>query len=545
MRTRESVSDAKLRGGFYSSDLLVDLCLDRVSELIGAGEHLRALEPAAGDGAFIRGLDRHALGSRIEWCQAVELVSSEAARCAEAVADAQFVGAVANEDVLAWNERSLDRFDLALGNPPFVRYQFLPAASRQRGTVLAAQLGVPGTAVSNLWIPVFLLSLDRLVIGGAFSMILPTEFLTGVSAARVRAWLIANTSDLQIDLFAPDSFPAVLQEVLVLTGRRAEHGRRRKARVTFRDHNGGSHQWEHEVSDDAKTWTGFLLSPAKIDAFNQSSCLPSIRRLGDIARFSVSTVTGANNYFCVTDSTKDAYDLSRWALPLLPRTRYAPGLDFKPEDHAALVSGEQPAWLLSFSAGRETPTSKQNPSRYLADGELRQLHTRYKTRIRDPWYRVPVVPPGDLLMSKRSHRYPRVLLNSAGVVTTDTIYRGSVLPGTGLTGGDVAAAFHNSLTLLSVEICGRSFGGGVLELVPSEISSLAIPIGGTASQQLPNLDAASRVMTNEEELVEATDGFLREWVPEISAPTLQLIQEARLELASRRLQRAHGEFFEE
>lgn len=49
MKTREAVSQEKLRGGFYSPDVLVDLCLDRSSELLHGVDDLRVLEPAAGD----------------------------------------------------------------------------------------------------------------------------------------------------------------------------------------------------------------------------------------------------------------------------------------------------------------------------------------------------------------------------------------------------------------------------------------------------------------------------------------------------------------
>src|SRR5690606_27315951 len=87
----------------------------------------------------------------------------------------------------------------------------LPPEQLQLRRAISADLGAAGSSVSNLWIPVFLLSLSKLRDGGVFSMILPTEFLTGISANAVRNWLLANATDLTIDLFKPGSFPAVLQ----------------------------------------------------------------------------------------------------------------------------------------------------------------------------------------------------------------------------------------------------------------------------------------------------------------------------------------------
>ena len=72
---------------------------------------------------------------------------------------------------------------------------------------------------------------------------------------------------------------------------------------------------------------------------------------------------------------------------------------------------------------------------------------------------------GSLLLSKRSHRYPRMIVNQAGAYTTDTIYRGKAGAWRRVSARALSAGFHNSLTLLSAELEGRSFGGGVLELV--------------------------------------------------------------------------------
>src|SRR3712207_8200122 len=53
-----------------------------------------------------------------------------------------------------------------------------------------------------------------------YTTLFRSEFLTGISASMVRDWLLRHTEDLQIDLFPPSSFPAVLQEVVVLSGRK-------------------------------------------------------------------------------------------------------------------------------------------------------------------------------------------------------------------------------------------------------------------------------------------------------------------------------------
>lgn len=543
MRTRDEVSDEKLHGGFYSPDVLVDMCLRRAKALLRGRGGLRVLEPAAGDGAFLRGIERNGLSHDVEHVEAVELLGGEASKAEGALRSLRLPGAVLNENVLNWSQGRAADFDLVLANPPYVRFQFISEADKHRAKAISAELGTAGTSVSNLWIPVFLLAISKLRDGGVFSIILPTEFLTGISASAVRNWLLANTTDLTIDLFKPGSFPSVLQEVLVLSGRAAAHAAAAARTIDFHDHNGGTRSWSHEVSPGTGTWTNFLLTPGQNSALDAARSIVDVKRLSEVARFSVSTVTGANGYFCVDEDQAGAFGLHDWTVPLLPRSRNAEGLVFTKEEHQALVHDGQPAWLLSFSADKASPESRPRPRKYLASGTEQRIDQRFKCRVRTPWYRVPVVPAGSLLLSKRSNRFPRVISNHAEVVTTDTIYRGQVLAGSPTTPDAFTAAFHNSLTMLSAEVEGRSFGGGVLELVPSEVNSLLVPIAPHTDAELGRLDKISRSSEDPEALITATDEMLSRLMPALDREILGELSEARHDLMERRLQRTNLKFY--
>lgn len=543
MRTRQEVSGEKLRGGFYSPDVLVDMCVKRSATILAGRTEIRVLEPSAGDGAFLRGLARSELGPKTKYVEAVEILGGEAKKSTRALASLDLPGKVVHENVLLWSQSAAADFDLLLANPPYVRFQFISDEDKQRARSISSELGTAGSSVSNLWIPVFLLSLTKLRVGGAFSVILPTEFLTGVSASAVRNWLLANTSELTIDLFKPGSFPSVLQEVLILSGRKIRP-HEKPSIVQFQDHNGGTRAWSHSITAGAGTWTGYLLSPAQNRALADARSATQIRALGTLARFSVSTVTGANGYFCVNSNTVDNYGLAEWAIPMLPRTRYAKGLIFDSKDEHSLTELGLPAWMISFAADKTSPESRAGRARdYLKLGEAEGIDKRYKCRVRSPWYRVPVVPSGELLLSKRSNRFPRVISNHAGVVTTDTIYRGQMLSGAPITADDFTATFHNSLTMLSAEVEGRSFGGGVLELVPSEVSSLRVPVVPGAAKELKKLDKIARDSEDPEALIEATDKALSRLVPELDLKTLSALRAARMDLTDRRMQRTHTKFY--
>jgi hypothetical protein len=105
----------------------------------------------------------------------------------------------------------------------------------------------------------------------------------------------------------------------------------------------------------------------------------------------------------------------------------------------------------------------------------------------------------------------------------------------------LVAAFHNSLTLLDAELEGRSFGGGVLELVPSEIARLSVPFPNALDEKLPELDSLYRHQSTgqveEAALIERTNELVSSTFPELSGELLTNFEDARRALQARRLSR--------
>jgi adenine-specific DNA-methyltransferase len=538
MKTREEVTADKLRGGFYTPDDLVDLCLARIASLMRGRSPSRLLEPSAGDGAFIRGVARSSFRDRVEHIEAVELLEREAQKSAAAIRDADLAGSVTTCSAIEWAVGSDALFDASVGNPPFVRFQFVSKADRRFADELAQRLGLSFAGVSNLWLPVLLGALSRLRLGGAFAYVVPAECFTGISAGSLRSWLVRNTTALRFDLFAPGSFPNVLQEVVVMSGRRVEtHPGPVTCTITEHSRTGRRTSTEHSINSGQEPWTRYLLTRDQLEAVDEATALAVTSRLGLLARFEVAAVTGANDFFSVDSRTLDEHDLRSWSRPLLPRIRHAAGLRYTNDDHARADAAGARVHLLDFASDRPDPEDRDGPARYLAVGVGAELHLRYKCRIREPWYRVPFIRAGKLMLSKRSHHYPRVVLNEAGAVTTDTIYRGTAVGRLVGHADDFTAGFHNSLTLLSAELEGRSFGGGVLELVPSEVSRLLVPFIPGFGAELDRLDAIARAEGQSQDLVDETDRLLTKADVGFNQALMDRLASARLALLQRRLDR--------
>ena len=546
MKTFDEMTADKLRGGFYTPAPLVDICLERVLSLVGSRSDLKVLEPSVGDGAFLRQLGSHPLASAVEKFTGLEIVGSEAQKCRLSARDVPFETNILLESALKWAISSNEAFDIAMGNPPFVRFQFVSKDDLNCIEQLGAKLQICFRGVSNLWIPILLAAGSKLRVGGAMAFVVPAELFTGLAAGDARTWLLKHFTELRIDMFSPGSFPDVLQEVVIISGLRQEPKTLTgisRSTVTFIEHakNGDTRCWSHDVPHSTQSWTRFLLTPRQISAFEQAQQISQVQQLSQIAKIEVSIVTGANEFFSVNTEEIARFQLQNWAEPLLPRIRYAEGLVYGQADHQSTVSSGAKAWLLHFDAERPDPRAEVGAARYLEIGEMRGLANRYKTSIRSPWYRVPSVWAGKLLLSKRSHMFPRLVYNAAGAMTTDTIYRGRMRDMYAGRELGLVGAFHNSLTLLSAEIEGRSFGGGVLELVPSEISRLAIPFPVNVAEFVPKPGKIARAMSKSSEghqaLIDSTDSLLVQQIDDLSPQLVAELAEARRILMQRRLNR--------
>ncbi len=130
-----------------------------------------------------------------------------------------------------------------------------------------------------------------------------------------------------------------------------------------------------------------------------------------------------------------------------------------------------------------------------------------------------------------------MVVNEAGVVTTDTIYRGRIVDPV-VSSYDIAAIFHNSLTLLTAELEGRSFGGGVLELVPSEVSRLCLPLIPKFGDEIGRLDAIVRSAgTDDDLLIDETDRLIAKSPIGLDLDLLAELRQARDLLLQRRMDR--------
>ncbi len=490
----ENETAQKLRGGYYTPPDLAVFLAQWIKEIAPK----RVLEPSCGDGVFFGALAQ-IKGFKKTNVTGFELEPDEAAKArTRAIEVGLSAATVHTEDFLQWALANMNdggiKFDAVVGNPPFVRYQYLPEPFQQCAEQIFKELSLPFTKHTNAWVSFVLASMSLLRPGGRLAMVVPAEIIHVTHAQSLRSYLGRECRRLVI--IDPEElwFSDTLQGAVILLAEKKQSELEKgeglgmypvKGREFLRLNP--STVFNAPQSINGKTvqgkWTRALLDIETRSLFDELEHHGEVHRFKDIAKVDVGIVTGANKFFLVPDDVVRDFQLEKWAHPMFGRSEHCPGIIYDDQQHAANAAKGNPTNFLWFR--KQTEEIDAGLNAYIELGERQELHTRYKCRVRSPWYTVPSVYSTEVGMLKRSHNTPRLILNRIGAYTTDTAYR--------IRTRDVGAeklvgCFVNPLTALSAELEGRHYGGGVLELIPSEIERLVVPLPETVIIDIANLD---------------------------------------------------------
>ncbi len=502
----ENESAQKLRGGYYTPPDLAAFLAQWVKQISPKS----VLEPSCGDGVFFDAL-RDVKGLTRTSVTAFELDTDEAEKANDRARQAGLKNVtVKATDFLGWAINHLGdggvQFDAVVGNPPFVRYQYLPTLSQVRAEEIFRRLNLPFTKHTNAWVPFVLASLALLRPGGRLAMVVPAEIVHVMHAQSLRSYLGRECRRLVVVDPEEIWFADTLQGAVLLLAEK-RHDSADKAEglgiypVKGRDflNLDPADVFASPRAINGKTveskWTRAILDSKTRSLFDQITEHPEVHRFEDVAHVDVGIVTGANKYFLVTDETVRRFHLEEWAHPMFGRSGHCPGIIYDKRQHQANARAGNPTnflWLHGDGINAN-PAARA----YINEGERQTLHTRYKCRVRSPWYTVPSVYATEVGMLKRAHDTPRLIFNKLRAYTTDTAYRIRTLQASAQ---QMVACFVNPLTALSAELEGRHYGGGVLELVPSEIERLVLPMPTKAKIDLRQLDQVIRSMAMPEVL---------------------------------------------
>jgi adenine-specific DNA-methyltransferase len=544
----EVASARKARGAFFTPPAIADYFAEWA---VGDDSSARVLDPSCGDGVFLLaasrrlaqlGCTRKALRDQVYGVdphrpslkQAERNLGSEHL---DATLLARDFFSLATPAQLGC---PLPEMDAVIGNPPFVRYQHHAGAARKLSAGAALAQGVRLSGLASSWAALLVHACAFLKPEGRLAMVLPAELLTVHYAEPIRRWLRQRFAAVHLVMFERLQFADALEKVVLVVA----HG------------SGGCEAFSLYPVPDADDlcrlrpfdhfnvtpanegkWTDLLLTIPQRQAFNRvlSTRFVPLESYGPPE---LGTVTGSNDYFTLSESVRQHFGIEEHHLRRIspPGTRHFRGTSFTERDWRELRDQGQRVWLLA----PDEPLSR-GLRRYLTHGEAMGVPEAYKCRVRTPWWRPPAVSPPDLFFTYMSHRYPRLIRNSARVTFVNSMHgvrlRRGLPP---ITRSALPLVALNSITMLGAEVYGRSYGGGVLKMEPREAADLPVPAPAALAD-------AWKVLQHERERLERElarglwTGVVKR-IDEVLADVLRLrpsdvneIREAAQELRRRRL----------
>ncbi len=534
MKLITEASSEKLRGGFYTPEVIAGFILRWG---INGSNDFDILEPSCGDGVFLEQLEKNKL--KYKSIIAVELDQEEAAKAKKInLNNAQII----NADFHTYCNNTLQRFDLIVGNPPYIRYQFFNRQQQAEAGDIFIKAGLTYSKLTNAWVSFVvgasLLLKDK---GGRIGFVLPAEVLQVSYALQLRKFLAHFYNKINIISFGKLVFPDIQQEVVLLLCEKNESKSHNIEHIELRDASDLQKldvtilkSPKKKIDFKSNKWTFYFLEQEEIDFLENIENKRGIQTLGKFANVEVGITTGSNDFFTVPLTTIKEYDLQDYARPMVGRSVQVNSVIFTEKDWESNKFSKAKAHLLVFPESKNL-NKKNGAVKYIAYGESLGVHKGYKTGIRNDWFVVPSLKISDALFIRRNNLYPRLIINEAEAYTTDTMHRVFVKPGIDIKA--LTASYYNSLSLAFTEVSGRSHGGGVLELMPNEAERVLLPYHKDNALLLSEIDKLIRDKTNIEEILKITNQIILKEHFSLTQKEIKLAHGIWKKLSSRRLNR--------
>lgn len=531
MKLITEASADKLRGGFYTPKPIAEFILKWA---INGSSNSDILEPSCGDGVFLESLRNHKYKS----LSAVELDPVEAKKAEKIDLKNK---SIINDDFHTYCNNTLQRFDLIIGNPPYIRYQFFDRQQQVEAGEIFSKAGLKYSKLTNAWVSFVVGSSLLLKEQGKIGFVLPAEILQVSYAQPLREFLGKFYNKINIVSFEKLVFPDIQQEVVLLLCEKnntnthlIEHLELRDAEKLQKLDVSKLKSLKKKIDFKSNKWTFYFLEQKEIDFLEKLQNDKIIPRLSEYAKVEVGITTGSNPFFTVPLSTVKFYNLEKYARPLVGRSVQVPSAIFTKKDWVKNRDSEARTHFLSFPKMNDLNGS-EGARDYITLGEENNIHKGYKCRIRDEWQIVPSQRISEALFIRRNNKYPKLIINEAEAFTTDTMHRVTVKENGKIKA--MTASYYNSLSFAFAEICGRSYGGGVLELMPNEVERILLPYNEKNAELLPIIDKMIRQKKDISELLKITNEKILKENYGLTNEEIELADSIWKKLSNRRLNR--------
>ncbi|MGH2377916.1 MAG: HsdM family class I SAM-dependent methyltransferase [Candidatus Limnocylindria bacterium] len=500
----------------------------------------RVIEPAAGEAAFLLAAAKRlrSLGATEPGRQVLGIEIDPAALNAtrRLLLAEHETATLFQQDFFDLSPDRAGPVDVVIGNPPYIRYHRFKGEARRKAQLAAGAAGVVLSGLASSWAAFVVHGTQFLGSDGRLAFVLPAELLHADYAGPVRDFLLRRFGSVTVVTFDEAVFPGAMIDAVLLMAERGERGLH-IAQLRDSSQLADLEQVEQLRPTAGPRWSRRTAGDG-VFALQRMKERGTLMRLGEVASVDIGFVSGANDFFLLSLTEAKEHGIARRLLrPAIARPGQLRGAVLGAEEVEEMLRTDRCAVLALTAPGldeRPTPLGT-----YLRRGRRRGVHRGYKCRVRSPWYAIPGIRVPDAFMSYMSNVTPRIVLNEAGFSSSNLVHQLTFHITERAHSRAYISALHSSPALLSFEMEGRSYGGGVLKHETREAERVQFPFDPRIASQLadllPTVDSAIRGQDHGA-AAEIVDSLLvREGL--LSEVDLGAIREARAELHARRAKR--------
>ena len=448
------ISKKKQLGAFYTDNSLVKFL---VKKIINDNPN-SILEPSFGDGIFIKNIleqnfDKPIFGIEIDKKTFHKVKNEKNLH-------------LINKNFLQYEGK---KFDAILGNPPFVRTRFLHNNQKKIAqNYYKKKLKLKSLSDPSIWALFLFHSMKLLNHKGSIGFVLPYDF-TFVSYAKP-LWnkLFDNFGTIEIHHTKKRYFPNTLQDTIVLYV--SDFGNS----TNYLNYYAYSSSIENNFQINEKIFQKDIISDNKIF---KKALLPkkffelekkiekNLIDVSEIAKFHIGYVSGNKKYFHPSEDIVKEFNLNKLnIIKTIADTKIL-------KNNGIYTSNIEKKNLSNLFYPMKI---HQSEKKYIDYGIKNNVNKQHKTTKRKDWYLVPLIKIPQLIVNV-FEEFPIMIENDSKYIATNTFLCGYLKDEKRFNEHFILCNWFNSLTQLYFELETHSLGGGMLVLVPNEISKIKIP----------------------------------------------------------------------
>jgi adenine-specific DNA-methyltransferase len=347
-------------------------------------DNLTILDPAAGLGIFERTIKYRNKSKNIDF-DLWEIDKNIVSELKNIVSELKINVNINESDFLTspWDKK----YDGIIANPPYYKHHFIKN-KEEIFQKICSKAFFKFSIQNNIYGWFLIKSINLLNDGGKLAFIIPSEFLNANYGEKIKEYLIASRITLHlINInFTENVFDNALTTSLVIL---AEKNHEKSSAVNFfnisdiKQLNNISNflkeypmkqMSNHDLNPKIK-WRNYFTAYKKQEEKNLIHFLK-------IGKFSRGIATGSNEYFTLTPKEVEKFNIPNECLyPCITKANFIKDILFSKNDFNQLVEQDKKTYLFDGEKS-ERGTCKK----YIKKGESENIHKKYLTKNRNPWY---------------------------------------------------------------------------------------------------------------------------------------------------------------